>query len=101
SAGCPRCRDWPGEMDWSARGARARWLTLHSTDTQSADLACCVAGGPGPCGDTNAVADPELGLNVGDVRLDRSRRNEQLIGDFGVGVPGRHRTGDFAFAGGQ
>src|SRR5699024_235430 len=52
--------------------------------------ASVVAGGSeetgtlGVDGDLDTVPDPELGLDGGEVRLDRGGRDEELRGDLGV-----------------
>src|SRR2546430_1217762 len=57
-----------------------------------------VAGGPDPGGDADPVPYAELGLDVGDVRLDRPRRDGELGGDLRVRVPVPDGSRDVAFA---
>src|SRR4051794_16305213 len=76
---------------WNA--SRFRWLTSTSRRDQAA-LVCEDDG-------LHAVAQGELGEDVGDVGLDGSLADVQGGGDFGVALSGSQRAEHFALAVGQ
>ena len=53
------------------------------------------------CGEIGAAVDVELGVDVGQVLLDRVDAYEQALTDLGVGMAFSDQPHDVAFGGGQ
>ena len=52
-------------------------------------------------GQLDARAHADLGVDVAQVRLDRARAEDELLGDLAVRAPGRDQPGDLGLARGQ